>query len=84
MANGELILYIGDDGRAFIKLRAEEGTVWSTQLEIADLFQTTKQNVSLHIKNIMTEGEQNQAVVKDHLTTAADGKSYRTYFLVDS
>lgn len=48
---------------------------------MADLFQTTKQNVSLHIKNIFEEGELNEAsVVKDFLTTATDGKNYNTKF----
>lgn len=53
--------------------------MWLTQIEIADLFQTSKQNVSLHIKNILEEKElQKHSVVKDSLTTAADGKDYRT------
>jgi len=50
-----------------------------SQLEIAELFQTTKQNVSLHAKNIFEEGElSSDSVVKESLTTAADGKNYRT------
>ena len=59
----------------------EAETVWLTQLEIAELFQTTKQNVSLHAKNIFREGELDQdSVVKESLTTAADGKNYSTQF----
>ncbi len=77
MGNGEIVLYTTEDGSAVIQLRAEEGTVWLSQLEMADLFQTTKQNISLHIKNILLEGEQDKAVIKYHLTTASDGKSYR-------
>jgi hypothetical protein len=77
MNAGEMILYTTEDGNTVIQLRANEGTVWLSQLEMADLFQTTKQNISLHIKNILLEGEQDEAVVKYHLTTAADGKSYR-------
>lgn len=78
MSNGELILYTTEDGKTAIHLKAEKETVWLTQLEIADLFQTTKQNISLHIKNILSTHELPEAVVKDNLTTAADGKRYKT------
>ena len=75
----ELILYTTEDGQSKIQLRAELGTVWLTQLEMAELFSATKQNISLHLKNLFTDGELNeQAVVKDSLTTASDGKNYRT------
>ena len=77
--SGQIILYNTEDGRASIRLKVEDGTVWLSQAEMADLFQTTKQNVSLHLKNIFEEGEQAEAaVVKDCLTTAADGKAYQT------
>jgi hypothetical protein len=76
-----LILYTSDDGQTRLNLRVEAETIWLTQLEIAELFQTTKQNVSLHAKNIFREGELGQdSVVKESLTTAADGKNYRTQF----
>ncbi len=78
MNGGELILYTLDDGSAAIQLRAEGGTVWLTQLEMATLFDTSKQNISLHIKNILAEGELSAAVVKEYLTTASDGKNYKT------
>ncbi|KWT97619.1 MULTISPECIES: virulence RhuM family protein [unclassified Variovorax] len=79
MSKGEFVLYSTDDGRAQLYLRAEGGSVWLTQLELANLFQTTKQNVSLHIRNALREGELDAgAVVKEDLTTAADGKRYRT------
>ncbi|WP_186394165.1 virulence RhuM family protein [Stappia sp. TSB10GB4] len=79
MSEGELILYTTDDGAATIGLRAVEGTVWLTQLEMAELFDTSKQNVSLHIHNILSDGELvAESVVKESLTTAADGKAYRT------
>ncbi len=78
MSNGELILYTTEDGKTAIHLKAQGETVWLTQLEIADLFQTTKQNISLHIKNILSTNELSEAVVKDNLTTAADGKRYKT------
>ncbi len=71
---GELILYTSEDGRARVYLRAEGGTVWLTQLEIAELFQTTKQNVSLHAKNILAERELDAAsTVKDSLTVRVEG-----------
>lgn len=75
----DLILYASDDGQTRINLRVEANSIWLSQLEIAELFQTTKQNVSLHAKNIFSEGELSaDSVVKDSLTTAADGKNYRT------
>jgi len=79
MSEGELILYSTEDGAATIGLRAIDGTVWLTQLEMAELFDTSKQNISLHISNILSEGElAAESVVKESLTTAADGKAYRT------
>ena len=79
MSGGELILYRSEDGLTKLQLRAVDGTVWLTQLEMAELFQTSKQNISLHITNILKEGElREDSVVKESLTTAADGKSYRT------
>ncbi|MFT3885656.1 MAG: RhuM family protein [Flavobacteriales bacterium] len=75
----DIILYRTEDGATEVQLRAVEGTVWLTQAQIADLFGTTKQNISLHIKRILADGELHEdAVVKQYLTTAADGKSYRT------
>lgn len=78
---GELILYQTEDGQTQIGLRAIEGTVWLSQAEIAELFDTTKQNVSLHLKNIFEDNELHEgSVIKESLTTAADGKGYRTKF----
>lgn len=75
----ELIFYQTEDGQAKIQLRALDGSVWLTQMEIAELFLTTKQNVSLHVRNVLKEDELTEdAVVKESLTTAADGKRYRT------
>ena len=75
----KLIVYSTPDGRTEIQLRADGGTVWLTQLEIAELFATTKQNVSLHVQNILKDGELHQvSAVKESLTTAADGKAYVT------
>jgi len=79
MTEGELILYTSEDGSTSVRLRAEGGTVWLTQLELAELFQTSKQNISLHVKNVLAEGELSEnSVVKEYLTTAADGKNYQT------
>jgi hypothetical protein len=75
----EIIIYQTDDGQTKIDVRMEEETVWLSQAQMAELFQTTKQNVSLHINNAFAEGELEQdSVVKEYLTTAADGKNYRT------
>ncbi len=78
MSNGEILLYTTEDGKTSIQLKAQEETVWLTQMEIADLFQTTKQNISLHIKNIFSANELPESVVKDNLTTATDSKRYKT------
>lgn len=78
MPNREIILYTTEDGTASIQLRTQDGTVWLTQAEIAELFQTTKQNISLHIANILKTNELPEAVVKVNLTTASDGKRYKT------
>jgi hypothetical protein len=72
---GELVLYATEDGQAQVFLRAEGGTVWLSQAELAALFQTTKQNISLHIRNVLAEGELvAAATVKDHLTVQTEGK----------
>jgi hypothetical protein len=70
----ELILYTSDDGQTQLHLRAESGSVWLSQLETAELFQTTKQNVSLHARNIFEDGELTpEATVKDSLTVRTEG-----------
>ena len=77
--NSEIIIYQTGDGGTKIEVRMENETVWLTQSQMADLFQTTKQNVSLHINNAFKEGElEPNSVVKEYLTTATDGKSYST------
>lgn len=77
--SGEIILYQTEDGTTVVQLHARDGNVWLTQAQMAELFQATKQNISLHIRNILSEGEQDEkAVVKEYLTTATDGKSYKT------
>ena len=76
---GEIVIYQTEDGSTKIDVRFEHDTVWLTQQQMAVLFQTSKQNVSLHIRNCFNEGElEENSVVKESLTTASDGKKYRT------
>ena len=81
----QIIIYKTETGEAKIDVRFDSETAWLTQNALAELFQTTKQNVSQHVKNIFEEGElQPNSVVKDFLTTAADGKNYVTnYYNLD-
>ena len=75
------IIYNTDDGQTNVKLYANDGTVWLTQAQMAELFQTTKQNVSQHLKHCYEDKELvEDSVVKYFLTTAADGKKYNTAF----
>jgi hypothetical protein len=79
MNNSEFLIYQTPNGNTKVDVRVEDETVWLNQQQMTELFQTTKQNISLHIKNIFEEGElQEDSVVKEYLTTAADGKKYRT------
>jgi death-on-curing family protein len=72
-------IYQTKDRQTQIEVRFEEDTVWLTQQQMADLFGQTKQNISLHINNCFREKELNKkSVVKESLTTARDGKEYRT------
>lgn len=82
--NGEIILY-QPDSSIRLEVRMEEDTVWLTQAQMKMLFQTSKQNISLHVGNIFKEGELDKdSVVKDFLTTATDGKKYRMrYYNLD-
>jgi len=77
----EFLLYKTSDGRVKVEIFLYNENIWLTQARIAELFFTTKQNISLHLKNIFTEKELNEnLVVKDFLTTASDGKKYKTKF----
>ena len=72
----QILIYQTDDWKTRLEVKLENETVWLNQNQIAELFQTTKQNVSLHIKNVFDEGElEPGSVVKESLTTAADGKT---------
>lgn len=77
----EFILYQTEDGRTRIQCRFENETIWLSQIQIAELFQTTKQNIAKHLKAIFAEGELKQeSVVNYWLTTAADSKDYRVMY----
>jgi hypothetical protein len=78
---GQFFVYQTQDGKLKIDVRFEGETVWLTQQHMAELFQTSKQNIGQHLKSIFSEGELVQdSVVKDSFTTAADGKNYLTRF----
>lgn len=78
-SKSQIIIYKSETGETKIDVRFENETVWLTQNALAELFQTTKQNISQHIKNVFTECElKEESVVKDFLTTAADSKDYLT------
>ena len=75
----DIIFYTTDDGQVKIEVTLQNENVWLTQNAMAKLFDTTKQNISLHIQNIFKEGElEENSVVKNSLTTASDGKNYKT------
>lgn len=81
----EIVLFETEDKAVTLSVPVEQETVWLTQAQMTDLFNTSKQNVSFHINNCFKEGELDKdLVVKDFLTTAADGKKYRTkYYNLD-
>ena len=80
-----IIIYKTADGKASVALYAKDGNVWMNQNQLAELFATSKQNISLHISNILKDGELSEnSVVKDYLTTASDGKEYNiTFYSLD-
>ena len=72
---GQFLVYEAEGGRVKIDVRLEDETVWLTQKLMADLFQTTKQNISLHIQSVFDEGElAPEATVKKYLTVRREGK----------
>ncbi|MBA3008817.1 MAG: virulence RhuM family protein [Desulfobacula sp.] len=76
-----IIIYNTSDGKASVSLYAEDGMVWMNQNQLAQLFDTSKQNIGQHISNILKEGELHEnSVVKNYLTTASDGKKYNVAF----
>ncbi len=84
-AEKNIIIYNTTDGKASVALYAKDGNIWMNQNQLAELFDTSKQNISLHILNILKECELSESsVVKDYLTTASDGKEYTiTFYSLD-
>jgi len=82
----EMLIYQNEDGTVKLDVRLENETLWMSQQMMAELFQTTKQNIGQHLKNIFAEDELVQeSVVKNFFTTAADGKDYNTaYYNLDA
>ena len=79
--NQNIIIYNTDDGRAQVTLFAKEGDVWMNQNQLAELFDTSKQNIGQHTSNILLDNELNEnSVVKNFFTTATDGKNYDVTF----
>lgn len=77
MKENKVIIYTANDGKTKIDVKLEEETLWLTQAQMCELYQTSKSNVSEHIKHIFEEGELNEeSVVRKFRTTAADGKEY--------
>ena len=82
---GEILIYQNKDGLVNIDVKLEDETVWLTQQQLVELYQTSKSNVSEHIKHIFEEGElEESSVVRKFRTTASDGKNYNvTYYNLD-
>ena len=81
MKSQEIIIYSTDDGKTSVSLMAKDGNVWLNQQMLAELFDTSVPNVSMHISNILNDNELDaHSVIKDYLTTASDGKNYNVTF----
>ena len=81
MEQNNIIIYNTDDGKAKVVLYAKDGNIWMNQNQLAELFDTSIPNISMHISNILKEGELRQnSVIKEYLTTASDGKDYNVTF----
>ena len=78
---GDIVIYKTQDGLTKINVKFEDETVWLTQAQLVELYQTSKSNISEHIKHIFEEGELDEnSVVRNFRTTASDGKTYNTKF----
>lgn len=81
MEQQNIIIYKTQDGKAKLALYARDGSVWMNQSQIAELFDTSVPNISMHITNILNENELDKnSVIKNYLTTASDGKNYEVTF----
>ena len=75
LKKAEIIIYQPNDQSTMLEVRIEEETVWLTQAQMLELFQATKQNISLHINNVFKEGELSKdSTVKEYLTVRTEGK----------
>lgn len=78
-SDNSIIVYKSEDGTIQLEVRLYNETVWLTQAQMAILFETTRNNITLHIGNLFKEGElDKKSVCKESLLTASDGKSYKT------
>lgn len=76
-----IIIYKTEDGKVSIGLYAKDGSVWMNQNQLAELFDTSVPNISMHISNILNESElDSNSVIKNYLSTASDGKKYDVTF----
>ena len=74
-SNNQIVIYQSEDGQTQVDVRLENETVWLTQAQMVELFQTTKQNVSLHVGNVFREGElEQESTVKEYLTVQKEGE----------
>ena len=81
MEQSNIIIYNTDDSKVKVVLYARDGNIWMNQNQMAELFDTSIPNISMHISNILKEGELHpNSVIKEYLTTAADGKNYNVTF----
>ena len=79
--NDEIILYRTDDGKNEVNLLSRDGMVWLNQSQMAELFDTSKQNISYHISNILKDRELDaRSTVKDYLTMGVTGQEYTVKF----
>ena len=77
----DIIIYKTQDGKTAVSLYAKDGSVWMNQQQMAELFDTSVPNISMHISNILDDNELNdKSVIKEYLTTATDGKNYTVTF----
>ena len=83
--SGNVIVYVDDNGKPQVDVRFQDETVWLTQAQLAELYHSSKANISEHIKNIFDEGELDKnSVVRKFRTTASDGKNYEVnYYNLD-
>ena len=81
MSKQNIIIYNTTDGKASVSLYAKDGDVWMNQQQLAELFDTSVPNISMHISNILKDKElKSNSVIKNYLTTATDNKQYEVTF----